>query len=151
MLLWILGIVSALGVAGTVAAVILVPGVAIPVLQRITAAILDCKPCMAVLAAIALLFAGALYGVHVEKARSEARIERLKKAAAAAADERDAGVRADLERHYRPQLTALDQRAQALQGEVEKYAKSVATEKKPAAPGCSCTIGPQHLRLRKPL
>lgn len=149
MLLWAIGIFSTLGVVGAIAAVILVPGVAIPVLQRITSAILRCKPCMAVLAAIAIWFAGALYGVHVERQRGEAKIERLKKDALEAAEERDAGVLKDLERRYRPQLSALEQRANTLQGEVDKYAKSLENEKPAAAPGGKCELGTGPLRLRQ--
>lgn len=155
MLLWVIGIVSSLGLVGAVVAVIAVPGIAIPVLQAIVQGLLKCKPCMAVLAAIALLFAGALYGVHVERARSEARIERLKKAADAAAGERDADVRTNLERHYRPQISALEEREKALKGEVEKYAQSLnakaaENDKKPAAASGKCALDPDALRLRKP-
>jgi len=150
--LWILGIVSSLGLVGAVAAVILVPGVAIPVLQAVVRAVLKCKPCLAVLAAIALLFAGALYGVHVEKARCETRIERLKQAATAAAAQRDADIRADLERHYRPQISALEQRANTLKGEVDRYEKSLeeAAAKQPSAAGGRCVLGTEPLRLRRP-
>lgn len=150
MLLWAIGIISTLGLVGTVAAVILVPGVAVPLLQRVTVAILKCKPCMLVLAAIALLFAGALYGVHVERQAGDARIERLKKAAAAAADDRDSDIRADLERHYKPKLSTLEERTKTLQGEVEKYEKSLQAEKPAPAPGGRCELGAGPLRLRQP-
>lgn len=147
MLLWAVGIISTLGVAGTIAAVILVPGIAIPVLQQVTTALLRCKPCLAVLVAIALLFTGALYGVHVERERSLARLERLKQSAAAAAEARDAEIRADLERHYRPQLSALEERSKALQGEVANYANS--REATNVTVG-RCELGAGPLRLRRP-
>lgn len=61
---WILGIVSVLGIAGTIAAVILVPAIAIPILQSIVAQILRCKPCLYVLAVIGMCIASWWYGHH---------------------------------------------------------------------------------------
>lgn len=142
MLLWILGIVASLGMVGTVVAAIAVPGIAIPILAKVTGAILKCKACMAVLAAIALLFAGALYGVHVERQRCDARIEvrldQARREADAAAVDRDAGVRADLEKSYGPAMSALRQLAAELQRKVDEHAK-----RKPAAaaPAGYCKLG----------
>jgi hypothetical protein len=142
MLIWIVGIVSTLGLAGTIAAVILVPGVAIPILKKVTGAILKCKPCMAALAAIALLFAGALYGIHVERAKCEARIEKMRQAAETARQNRDAEVKADLERTYRPQILTLAQEREALQEKVREYAKRKPVAATPAAPSKpSCKLG----------
>lgn len=70
--MWVITAISTLGIVGTIAACILVPAVAIPILQSVVRFILGCKFCMAVLAAVALLFAGALYGAHVEKAKCRA-------------------------------------------------------------------------------
>ena len=64
MLGWILGIVSVLGVAGTIAAAVLFPAVVIPVLQRIVAAVLGCKPCLYALAVVALMAASWWHGHH---------------------------------------------------------------------------------------
>jgi hypothetical protein len=70
--MWVITIVGSLGVAGTIAAAILFPAVVIPILQAVTRAILNCKPCLIALAIFASLFAGALYGAHVEKAKCRA-------------------------------------------------------------------------------
>lgn len=151
MLLWAFGIISSLGLIGTIAAVIAVPSIAIPILQNVTRAILKCKPCMAVLAAIALFFAGALYGHHVERlggdARTERRLEQARKAAAAAAIERDAGVKADLEKSIKPAMDALRGHSAMLQRKVDDYAK-----RKPAAaaPAGSCKLGDAAGLLRPP-
>jgi uncharacterized membrane protein len=123
MLIWIVGIVSSLGVVGMIAAVIAVPGIAIPVLQKIVGATLKCKACMALLAAIALLFVGALYGAHVERARCESRIERDHRMAEAARQQRDQEVKADLEHTFKPQLAQLSRERDALQEKVKEYAK----------------------------
>ncbi|MDB6086565.1 MAG: hypothetical protein JWN43_4446 [Gammaproteobacteria bacterium] len=72
MLMWIFGIVGTLGIAGTVAACIFAPAVAIPIVQSVTAAILKCKPCLIALAIVAALFIGALYGSHVATAKCKA-------------------------------------------------------------------------------
>jgi hypothetical protein len=143
MLIWIVGIVSSLGLVGAIVAVILVPGIAIPVLQRIVSAVLTCKPCLAVLAGVALLFAGSLYGVHVERARGEARIERMRQAAIAAAGERDAEVKADLEKTYAPQLATLRQQTSELQQKVKDYEKPIPAAKPATAakPRLSCKLG----------
>jgi hypothetical protein len=136
MLPWILGIVASLGLVGTVVAVIAVPSIAIPVLQKVTKAVLTCKPCMAVLAAIALLLIGALYGAHVEGARTEARLERQRQAAAEAAKERDRAVRADLEQSFAPAMGALRALNQTLQDKVKIY-----ETRKPVTPARSCKLG----------
>lgn len=70
--MWIVSGVGFLGVAGTIAAVIMVPAVAVPILQSIVSAILRCKPCLIALSILAALFTGALYGAHVEKAKCRA-------------------------------------------------------------------------------
>jgi hypothetical protein len=141
MLLWILGIVSTLGLAGTIAAVIAVPGVAIPILQAITRAILKCKPCLALLAAIALLFAGSLYGIHVERAKCEARIEKMRQAAETARRDRDAEVKSDLEQTFKPQILTLAQERDALQEKVKEYAKRKPAAGIPAASKPACKLG----------
>lgn len=141
MLLWILGIVSSLGLVGTIVAVAAVPGIAIPILKSIIGAILKCKPCMMVLAAIGLLFAGALYGAHVEGARAEARLERARQAAAAAAVERDGEVRADLEKSFGPATAALRALNKSLQDKVNEYAKRKPAAGKPVASVPSCKLG----------
>jgi hypothetical protein len=109
MLIWIVGIVSRSAWSARSRPSSRSRASSIPILQATVRGILKCKPCMALLAAIALLFAGALYGVHVERAKCEARIERMRLAAAAAAEQRDVAVKADLEklsgRRYRPSQT----------------------------------------------
>lgn len=110
--------------------------------------ILRCKPCLAVLAALALLVGGGIYGVKVERARADARIERMKQAAEQAAAQRDAGIKAELEGRYAPKLAELEQQKKSLEGEVEKYAKA----KPPKIVGKvadKCTLGADALRLRK--
>jgi hypothetical protein len=72
MLVWILGIVGTLGVAGTIAACVFAPAVAIPIVQSVIGATLKCKPCLMALAIIAALFIGALYGSHVATAKCRA-------------------------------------------------------------------------------
>jgi hypothetical protein len=123
MLIWIVGIVSSLGLVGAIAAVIVVPGVAIPMLQAILRAILKCKLCMMVLAAIALLFTGALYGIHVESSKCEARMMRMRQAAETARRDRDAEVKSDLEQTFKPQILTLAQERDALAQKVKQYAK----------------------------
>lgn len=145
MLIWIVGIVSSLGLVGTIAAVIVVPGVAIPILQKIIGAVLKCKPCLVVLAVIALLFIGALYGVHVERQRCDARIEnkleQARREAAAAAVDRDAGIRADLEKSYGPAQDALRALNKSLQDKVNEYAKRKPAAGKLGASMASCKLG----------
>lgn len=141
MWLWIVGIVSSLGLVGAIVAVIAIPGIAIPVLQACVRGLLKCKPCLLVLAAIALLFIGALYGVHVEGARTEARLERQRQAAAAAAIDRDGQVRADLEKSFGPALAANRALIKSLQDKVEEYAKRKPVAGRPAASAASCKLG----------
>jgi hypothetical protein len=141
MLIWIVGVIGSLGLVGTIAAAIAFPSVIIPILQATVRGILKCKPCMALLAAIALLFAGALYGVHVERAKCEARIERMRLAAAAAAEQRDVAVKADLEQTFRPQISTLANERDALQEKVKEYAKRKPVAAHPAARKPSCKLG----------
>lgn len=150
MVLWVIGIVSSLGLVGTIAAAIAFPGVVIPILQAIVRGLLKCKPCLALMAAIALLFVGALYGVHVEKQRAEARLEHARQKAAAAATERDGQVRADLEKSYGPALEAHRALIKSLQDKVDEYAKrkQAAAASKPAA--SSCKLGDAAGLLRPP-
>jgi hypothetical protein len=61
-LTWILGIVSVLGVGGTIAAYFLIPAF-IPVLQSLVAALLRCKPCLYGIAAVLAVLA-AFWGGH---------------------------------------------------------------------------------------
>lgn len=152
MLIWIVGIVSSLGLVGAIAAVIAVPGIAIPILSKVTSAVLGCKPCLALLAAIALLFTGALYGVHVERQRCDARIEakldQARRDAAAAALDRDAGVREDLEKSYGPAMSALRRLAEGLQQKVDENAKRKPVATSGAKP-VSCKLG-DAARLLQP-
>jgi hypothetical protein len=150
MLIWIVGIVSSLGLIGTIAAVIAVPGFAIPILQAVTRFIIKCKPCLALLAAIALLFIGSLYGVHVEGARCEARIEKMRQAAAAAADRRDEAVKADLENTFKPQILTLAQERDQLSEKVREYAKRKPVAGAPAKPSCKLGDAAGLLRPSQP-
>jgi uncharacterized membrane protein len=150
MWLWIAGIVSSLGLVGTIAAAIAFPGVVIPVLQAIVGRLLKCKICMMVLAAIALVFVGALYGVHVEKERQAARIETMRQAAAAAAVERDGEVRADLEKSFAPALDAQRALVKSLQDKVKEYAERKPAAGKAVASVASCKLGDAAHLLRPP-
>jgi hypothetical protein len=61
-LTWILGVVSVLGVAGTVAAFIFFPTVAAPVLAKVTQAVLGCKTCLVVAALVSVSLGSFWYG-----------------------------------------------------------------------------------------
>jgi apolipoprotein N-acyltransferase len=61
---WILGVVSVLGVAGAIAAIVLVPAVAMPILQNIVARILSCRPCLYAVAIIAACITSWWFGHH---------------------------------------------------------------------------------------
>ena len=150
MLIWIVGIVSSLGLVGAIAACVVAPAVAIPLLSSVTGAVLKCKPCMAVLAAIALLFTGSLYGVHVESAKCEARIEKMRQAAEAARVDRDAEVRADLEQTFKPQITTLAGERDALEEKVKQYAQRKPVSTSPAARACKLGDAAGLLQPSKP-
>jgi hypothetical protein len=139
---WTLAIASGLGVTGLIVCLFVFgPVVVGGVLKRLVGAIVGCTPCMVVLAIAAAAYGGLLYGSNIEAAKCEARIElRLKEQreeAADAARDRDAGVKVDLEKNFKPKIAALEQRAKDLQGEVAKYAK-----RKPVGKaGTSCKLG----------
>lgn len=109
-------------------------------------ALVRCRPCLAVVAAIALVLGGAVYGVHVERARTEARIAAMKQAAERAAHQRDADIRGELEGRYGPVISQLKQQALGLQKQVDAYGKRKPT----AARGDVCKLGADALRLRSP-
>jgi apolipoprotein N-acyltransferase len=69
---WVLGIVSVLGVAGTVAAMVFVPTVAIPVLTRIVTALLGCKICLVVMLLVGTALGSYWYGRHGQYERGHA-------------------------------------------------------------------------------
>lgn len=71
-LTWVLTIISALGVAGTVAAMVFVPTVAIPILTRITTALLGCKICLVVMLLIGTALGSYWYGRHGQYERGHA-------------------------------------------------------------------------------
>lgn len=107
---------------------------------RVLTSVLSCKPCLAAAAAIALVVGGGIYGVTVEKARSEARIERMKREAGEAADRRDAGVKADLEKGFGEKLSALTAANKSLQEKVKDYEKRKVA-KAPAKRRDVCKLG----------
>jgi hypothetical protein len=59
---WILGIVSVLGVGGTVAAFIFAPTVAAPILEKVTAMVLACKTCLVIAALVGVALGSFWYG-----------------------------------------------------------------------------------------
>lgn len=61
-LTWILGAVSVLGVGGTIAAFIFFPTVAVPVLSKVTEAVLACRVCLEIAACVALALGSFWYG-----------------------------------------------------------------------------------------
>lgn len=61
-LTWILGVVSVLGVGGTVAAFIFFPAVAAPIAAKVTQAVLACKACLVVAALVAVALGSFWYG-----------------------------------------------------------------------------------------
>lgn len=65
-LTWILGIVSTLGIAGTIAALVFFPTVAMPILEKVVAVLLSCKPCLYALAFVVSVTASYWYGHHGE-------------------------------------------------------------------------------------
>jgi hypothetical protein len=63
---WVLGAVTTLGVAGTVAAFVFFPTVAAPILAKVTSTLLGCKTCLLVAAAVAIALGSYWYGRHGE-------------------------------------------------------------------------------------
>jgi len=61
---WVLGVVGVLGVAGTIAAVILTPAVAVPILQSIVTWIIKCRPCLYAIVLVAACSAAWWHGHH---------------------------------------------------------------------------------------
>lgn len=129
--MWILSVVGVLGVAGTIAACVLVPAVAIPIVQSITSAILKCKPCLIALALLASLFVGALYGAHVEKAKC--------RAAALAAELRNKTADLDIAKEAAKEADAARSESadRAVQSEkkVQEYAEALKSR-----PNAHCTL-----------
>lgn len=62
MLSWILGIVSVLGVGGAIAAFIFFPTVVAPIVEKVLAVLLACKPCLIAAALVAVALASFWYG-----------------------------------------------------------------------------------------
>lgn len=109
-----------------------------------------CKACLAILAALALLAGGGIYGVTVEKARSEARIERMKRAAEEAASKRDAEISDALEQKYRPVIKTLNAEKAMLQQKVNDYAKRKPGKAGAAPAACKLGDAAGLLRRRQP-
>ena len=63
---WLLGIVGTLGVGGTVVAVVFFPTVAVPILEKIVAALLGCKNCLIASAFVVAVLGAYWYGHHGE-------------------------------------------------------------------------------------
>lgn len=63
-MIWVLGIVSALGIAGTIAAAVFFPAVVIPVLQNLVSWLLRCRPCLYALAVAVLMAVSWWLGHH---------------------------------------------------------------------------------------
>jgi hypothetical protein len=63
---WVLGVVSALGVTGTIAAFIFFPTVAAPILGKVMQAVLACKTCLVVAALVGVALGSYWYGRHGE-------------------------------------------------------------------------------------
>lgn len=68
-LTWVLGVVSVLGVGGTIAAFIFFPTVAVPVLQKVVTVVLACKVCLVVAALLLVGLASFWYGREGEYAK----------------------------------------------------------------------------------
>lgn len=137
-----------LAIGGGISAAVLVgcliflgPAVVLPALGRALGAIARCKPCLFVLAIGAAFYAGVLVASQVESSRCEERLAAQRTAAAEAAKERDAGVKADLEKTYRPKLRELERLAGRLKSERDRYAKH-------SVPAGACKLGRDSLRLR---
>lgn len=63
-LTWILSVVGVLGVGGAIAAAVLFPAVAIPIIQSIATRIIACRSCLYALAIIAACWASWWFGHH---------------------------------------------------------------------------------------
>lgn len=115
-------------------------------------AIARCKPCLYVLVTAALCGWTAFHVHRADVARCEVRIEtRLEQArqqAADAARDRDAGIRADLEKSYGPGMLALRRLAEGLQQKVNDNAKQKPVSSSGAKP-VACKLGPAA-RLLQP-
>lgn len=68
-LTWLLGIVSVLGVGGSIAAFVFFPTVAVPVIEKIVTAVLGCKSCLIALAFVVSIVVSFWYGRHGEYAK----------------------------------------------------------------------------------
>lgn len=103
-----------------------------------------CKPCLYALGTAALC---AYVAIHVHRAdvancdgRIESRLEEARQQALQAARDRDAGVRADLEKSYGPAMSALRNVAEMLQKKVDENAKRKPVATSGAKPG-ACKLG----------
>ncbi len=66
---WILGLVSILGGAGTIAALVFAPAIAVPILERIVKVLLGCAVCLWVSLVIFTALGSYWYGRHGEYER----------------------------------------------------------------------------------
>ena len=124
---WILGIVSVLGVGGTIVAFVFFPTVAVPVIQAAVSAILRCKPCLIALALVGTAIGFYWFGHH--QAEISCRANELAAELAAKNADIDAAIKAKADATERANKIAEDANAQR-----QKDADYIATLKK--KPSC---------------
>ena len=66
---WGLGILGTLGIGGAIVAFVFFPVVAVPIMEKIVAALLGCKWCMVAAGVVAIALFSYWYGYHGEYAK----------------------------------------------------------------------------------
>jgi len=106
---------------------------------------LPVKIAIGVICAVLLAYlAGLNRGAAAERDSSAAKIEQMRRAAAAAAEARDDTIKTTLEGRYVPTIAQLESRNKTLEGEVERYAKALSTKVTD-----KCALGTGALGLRR--
>lgn len=104
-----------------------------------------CKPCLYALGTAALCGWVALHVHQADVAACDGRLEGQRQAAAAAAEQRDIAVKADLEKSFKPAADALRALNLSLQEKVKQYEK-----RKPAKGAGGCKLGDAAGLLQPP-
>lgn len=148
MLLWILGLVSALGVAGAIALAIFAPALAAALLNGALALLTRLwatRAGMALIVGALALVAGEIHGRLTENAACEERIAQMKRQGEIDRAARDKEIAEELERRYGPQVVELRRLSDDLQKQVSDYEKRLLA----GASAGSCQLGTDALRLRR--
>lgn len=106
------------------------------------------KPALIAAAVLAIAYAGVLYGDHTGRADVEAQWADARKAAIAAADERDTMTEQTLTATYAPQLATLEEQARANKERADAYERQILRllAKDPAGPACELGAAADRVR-----